>query len=737
MAGTREQELIRGTVAAVLYQNQENGYSVIRFTTDQGVTITVVGTIPMCTPGEHLAVTGHWEDHTTHGPQFRAEFLERVMPSGAEAIETYLSSRAIKGIGPRTASRIVKLFGDQTFEIMEQHPERLAEVPGISPQKAKAIGQSFQKQFGMRKLLEFLLSNGLPGELAMPLYKAYGDLAMDALRDDPYLLTEDYFGAAFAAVDQFAVHQGIEAEDFRRVQAATVYTLWHNLGNGHTFLPAEKLCAATATMINVDPDVVRETLGDLNLAGKLVVDTLRDISVCYLPEYYEAETYVAQRMLELSATPQQVPDRLEGTLRAVQQELGTEYASEQARAILTAARSSVMLLTGGPGTGKTTTVNGILGLFDRLGIKTVLAAPTGRAANRLKELCGREAATIHRLLETQFDPESGKLCFMHDESEPLKADAVVVDETSMVDILLMEALLRALKPQCRLILVGDPDQLPSVGAGNLFSDLIRSKKIPTVRLTEIFRQARESLIIMNAHAINGGQLPELTVKNKDFFFLQRRDMQRAVDTIVDLCVRRLPQNMGIPADQIQVLSPTRKNEAGTAALNLRLQAVLNPPAPGKQEHKRGKMLFRVGDRVMQIKNNYDIMWKKTEGFGVGTGVFNGDVGKVTEIDPGQETMTVVFDDRQVEYTFDLLGQLELAYAMTVHKSQGSEYRAVILSVSQANPYLLTRSILYTAVTRARELLILVGDPGVVQQMVENNRQSRRYSGLKLRLEKDG
>lgn len=737
MAGTREQELIRGTVAAVLYQNQENGYSVIRFTTDQGVTITVVGTIPMCTPGEHLAVTGHWEDHTTHGPQFRAEFLERVMPSGVEAIETYLSSRAIKGIGPRTASRIVKLFGDQTFEIMEQHPERLAEVPGISPQKAKAIGQSFQKQFGMRKLLEFLLSNGLPGELAMPLYKAYGDLAMDALRDDPYLLTEDYFGAAFAAVDQFAVHQGIEAEDFRRVQAATVYTLRHNLGNGHTFLPAEKLCAATATMINVDPDVVRETLGDLNLAGKLVVDTLRDISVCYLPEYYEAETYVAQRMLELSATPQQVPDRLEGTLRAVQQELGTEYASEQARAILTAARSSVMLLTGGPGTGKTTTVNGILGLFDRLGIKTVLAAPTGRAANRLKELCGREAATIHRLLETQFDPESGKLCFMHDESEPLKADAVVVDETSMVDILLMEALLRALKPQCRLILVGDPDQLPSVGAGNLFSDLIRSKKIPTVRLTEIFRQARESLIIMNAHAINGGQLPELTVKNKDFFFLQRRDMQRAVDTIVDLCVRRLPQNMGIPADQIQVLSPTRKNEAGTAALNLRLQAVLNPPAPGKQEHKRGKMLFRVGDRVMQIKNNYDIMWKKTEGFGVGTGVFNGDVGKVTEIDPGQETMTVVFDDRQVEYTFDLLGQLELAYAMTVHKSQGSEYRAVILSVSQANPYLLTRSILYTAVTRARELLILVGDPGVVQQMVENNRQSRRYSGLKLRLEKDG
>lgn len=733
----KAQEIIRGTVLAILFQNQENGYTVIRFTTEEQITITVVGTIPLCTPGEKLVITGHWETHQTHGMQFHAEFLERVMPAGAQAIEQYLASRVIKGIGPRTASRIVKLFGDETFEIMEKHPERLAEVPGISPQKARSIGVGFQKQFGMRKLLEFLLKGGLPGELAMPLYKAYGDLAMEALNDDPYLLTEDFFGASFAVVDQFAVRNGVEAEDPRRVQSAAVYTLRHNLGNGHTFLPADKLCMATATMISIDAETVRDTLDDLNMAGKLVVDTLKGITVCYLPEYYEAETYVAGRMLEMAAQAPEVPDCLDGTLTAVQREIGTEYAPDQREAILKAARSTVMLLTGGPGTGKTTTVNGILGLFDRLGIKTVLAAPTGRAANRLKELCGREAATIHRLLETQYDPESGNLCFMHDESEPLKADAVVVDETSMVDILLMAALLKALKPHCRLILVGDPDQLPSVGAGNLFSDLIRSGKVPTVRLTEIFRQARESLIIMNAHAINAGQLPELTVKNKDFFFLQRRDMQRAVDTIVDLCTRRLPQNMGIPADQIQVLSPTRKTDAGTAALNMRLQAALNPPSVDKQEHKRGKILFRVGDRVMQIKNNYDIMWKKTEGFGVGTGVFNGDVGKVTDIDPGEETMTVVFDDRQVEYTFDLLGQLELAYAMTVHKSQGSEYRAVILSVSQANPYLLTRSILYTAVTRAKELLILVGDPAVVQQMVENNRQSRRYSGLKLRLEKDG
>jgi exodeoxyribonuclease V alpha subunit len=438
----------------------------------------------------------------------------------------------------------------------------------------------------------------------------------------------------------------------------------------------------------------------------------------------------------MAALEQSAPDRLEGSIRAVEQELGTTYAPDQKKAIEEAAHSSVLLLTGGPGTGKTTTVKGILALFERLGIKTVLAAPTGRAAKRMTELCGKEASTIHRLLETQFSPEDGKLCFTRDESEPLKADAVVVDETSMVDILLMEALLRALKPQSRLILVGDPDQLPSVGAGNLFSDLIRSKRIPTVCLTEIFRQAQESLIIMNAHTINQGIMPELGEKKKDFFFLPRRDMTRAVDTIVDLCVRRLPQNMGIPADQIQVLSPTRKTDAGTVSLNQRLQAAINPPSPTKRERKYGKIVFREGDRVMQIKNNYDIIWRKTEGFGAGAGIFNGDVGQILSIDPEEETMTVVFDDKSVEYTFDLLGQLELAYAMTVHKSQGSEYRAVVLSVSQANPYLLTRSILYTAVTRAKELLILVGDVTVVQQMVANNRQSRRYSGLKLRLEKE-
>lgn len=733
----REDEMIRGTIAAVLYQNEANGYTVVRFETEAGETVTVVGTIPLSMPGEKLVVTGHWENHSTHGPQFRAEFLERLMPDGAEEIERYLASRAVRGIGPRTAARIVARFGGDTFEIMEKQPERLAEVPGISAAKALEIGESFQKQFGMRKLLEFLMAHHLPTDLAMPLYKAYGELAMEALREDPYLLADGFFHVEFALVDAFAVELGVEAEDPRRVEAATLYTLRHNLGNGHTFLPGEKLRDATATMLTVSQEAVEEAMSSLHETGRMVLDTLKGIGICYLPEYYEAETYVSDWMHQRAEESMTLPADLAQMVAEIQADSGIQYAPDQQQAIYAAAGSGVMLLTGGPGTGKTTTVNGILSLFDRMHLKTELAAPTGRAAQRLGELCGREAATIHRLLETQFSPEDGKLCFTRDESEPLKADAVIVDETSMVDILLMEALLRALKPGCRLILVGDPDQLPSVGAGNLFSDLIRSKRVPTVRLTEIFRQARESLIVMNAHSINRGQIPELGRKDKDFFLLARRDNRSTVETITDLCARRLPQNMGIPAEQIQVLSPTRKTEAGTVALNLRLQAALNPPMAGKNERKYGKITFREGDRVMQIRNNYDIMWRKADGMGLGTGVFNGDVGKIMEIDSAGETMTVAFDDKTVEYTFDLLGQLELAYAMTVHKSQGSEYRAVILTATHANPYLLTRSILYTAVTRAKELLIVVGDPNVVVQMVENNRQSRRYSGLKLRLTKDG
>ena len=443
---------------------------------------------------------------------------------------------------------------------------------------------------------------------------------------------------------------------------------------------------------------------------------------------------VAARVAAMGAGDADAPEDVERIIDGTEQSQGIVFAAQQREAISAAASHRLVVLTGGPGTGKTTTVNGILSLFDHMGLKTELAAPTGRAAKRLSELTGRSAATIHRLLEAQFSQETGEMIFVHDESEPLKLDALIVDECSMVDLPLMCSLLDALPDGCRLVLVGDPDQLPSVGPGNVFSDIIRSGACPVVRLTEIFRQAQQSLIVMNAHAIDHGEEPALGVKDRDFFFLKRRSPEAVVQTICDLCRERLPKNMGIPASEIQVLSAHRRYETGTKSLNAALQAALNPPAPDKPEKKYGDFLFRVDDRVMQIRNNYDIVWKKPGTLEHGTGVFNGDIGTLAAISTEEEIVTVRFDDREADYTFDMLGELELAYAMTVHKSQGSEYRAVIMSVFQGSPLLLTRSVLYTGVTRARELLILVGNEEMIAQMVANNRQTKRYSGLKLRIE---
>ena len=729
-----DQEILRGSVETVIYQNDENGYAVLRFRTEAGETVTVVGTIPMTAVGERLAVAGRWRSHPAYGRQFEAEFLERLMPESAADILAYLSSRALKGIGAVTARRIVDAFGDRSLEVLENEPERLAELPGISPRKAREIGASFRRQVGVRRLIEFLSAHHLPPELALRLYRAYGDLAVEAVQDDPYLLTEGYFGASFSAVDAFALELGVDGDDERRVEAGLCFELRHNLTNGHTFLPVPKLADAAAQLLSLERPVIEAGLGRLREQGRIVLDHLAGLDVCYLPELYEAETYVAERVLAMAADPPDVPRDLPRVVAEVEADKHLTYAGQQREAIAVAAASRICLLTGGPGTGKTTTLDGILDVFDRMGLEARLAAPTGRAAKRLTELTGREAATIHRLLEAQFDPESGAMVFVHDEDDPLDADALVVDEGSMVDLSLMQSLLRALPEGCRLVLVGDPDQLPSVGPGNVFSDLIRSGTVPTVRLTEIFRQARESLIVMNAHAVNQGQMPDLRQKDRDFFFLRRRTARDVADTVCDLCARRLPVNLGIPPAEIQVLSPTRRQEAGTGNLNRRLQAVLNPPAPDKREKPHGDFLFREGDRVMQIRNNYDILWKKSGQ--AGAGVFNGDLGVIQAIDHAEETLTVAFDDDKVaQYGFDMLSELELAYAMTVHKSQGSEYRAVILAVWQGSPYLLTRSILYTAITRARQLLILVGSEDVIAAMTANDRQQRRYSGLKLRLQK--
>ena len=729
-----EQEILYGVVTAVVYQNPENGYAVLRFRTQEGETVTVVGTIPMTAAGERLAVTGRWTAHASYGRQFEAELLERYLPESRDEILSYLSSRAIKGVGERTAQRIVAAFGEKSLEVLENEPDRLAQVPGISASKAREISENFRRQVGMRRLIEFLAQYHLPAALALRLYRAYGEVAVDAVQEEPYMLLQPYYGASFGQVDQFALAMGFETDDPQRVEAGVLFELTYNLSGGHVFIPREKLIDATARLLGLPGDTVAAAITSLTETDRLAVDTVAGLTACYLPELHEAEVYLARRFQEMAANPPAPPEKLAQYLAELQEESAVTYADKQLEAIRAAAENRVILVTGGPGTGKTTTMAGILALFDKLKLKTMLAAPTGRAAKRLSECTGREASTIHRLLESQFDAESGAMCFFHNEEAPLKADALVVDETSMVDLPLMQSLLLALKPRCRLVLVGDPDQLPSVGPGNVFSDLIRSGIVPTVRLTEIFRQARESLIVMNAHAINQGQLPELTSRSRDFFFLKRRTAETVTETIQDLCARRLPQNMGIAPGDIQVLSPTRKGECGTRNLNKLLQAVLNPPGPGKREKSYGDFSFREGDRVMQIRNNYDILWKKRDGTGQGVGIFNGDVGQILTVDHAEEQVTVAFDDRVAQYDFAMLSELEPAYAMTVHKSQGSEYRAVILTAWQGSPYLLTRSVLYTAVTRAKELLIAVGDENVIAAMTCNDRQTRRYSGLKLRLQ---
>ncbi len=728
-----ERVTVEGSVDAVIFQNEENGYTVLLLRVDgEDEPITVVGCIPCAAAGEGMTVTGVWVNHPVHGPQLSAESVERRLPQEEEDIVCYLSSGILKGIGPATAQRLVERFGTDTLRVLEEEPERLKTIKGITAKKAMELSEAFRALTGLRQVMEFLARYDLPVYLAMAVQRTYGDNALQMLRDDPYILSRAQFGVDFAVADAIAISMGFGGDDPCRLRAAIEYELAHNAGNGHVFLPREKLLAATAQLVDVDTDMVETALDKLIDSFAVVEKPIANVRGCYLPRLYQAETFVAQRLLSMLRAPVEQLRQVDKTIDAIEKEQGVSYAPPQRQAVRMAAEGGVLLLTGGPGTGKTTSLRGIVALYRRMGLDVALLAPTGRAAKRLGEVTDCDAQTIHRALGMSYNDLTGQAAFKKNGGDPLEAHAVIVDEMSMVDLELMQALLEALRPGCRLVLVGDPDQLPSVGAGNVLGDLLRSTVVPTVSLTQVFRQAEQSAIIRNAHAVNMGQPPQLDSNQGDFFFLCRRSPDRLVQTVVELCRDRLPRNMNIPAEQIQVLSPTRKGACGTAALNRALQAALNPPSPQKRQKQWGDVTFRVGDRVMQTKNNYDVLWEKDDGT-AGSGIFNGDVGVIQDIDSSGELIVLRFDDRTATYTADLLSQLDMAYAITVHKSQGSEYPAVILVSAPAAPSLMVRGVLYTAITRARRMLIMVGDDAVPARMAENDRQQRRYSGLRRRL----
>ena len=728
-----ERVTVEGSVDAVIFQNEENGYTVLLLRVDgEDEPITVVGCIPCAAAGEGMTVTGVWVNHPVHGPQLSAESVERRLPQEEEDIVCYLSSGILKGIGPATAQRLVERFGTDTLRVLEEEPERLRTIKGITAKKAVELSEAFRALTGLRQVMEFLAHYDLPVYLAMAVQRTYGDNALQMLRDDPYILSRAQFGVDFAVADAIAISMGFGGDDPCRLRAAIEYELAHNAGNGHVFLPREKLLAATAQLVDVDTDTVETALDKLIDSFAVVEKPIANVRGCYLPRLYQAETFVAQRLLSMLRAPVEQLRQVDKTIDAIEKEQGVSYAPLQRQAVRMAAEGGVLLLTGGPGTGKTTSLRGIVALYRRMGLDVALLAPTGRAAKRLGEVTDCDAQTIHRALGMSYNDLTGQAAFKKNGSDPLEAHAVIVDEMSMVDLELMQALLEALRPGCRLVLVGDPDQLPSVGAGNVLGDLLRSTVVPTVSLTQVFRQAEQSAIIRNAHAVNMGQPPQLDSNQGDFFFLCRRSPDRLVQTVVELCRDRLPRNMNIPAEQIQVLSPTRKGACGTVSLNRALQAALNPPSPQKRQKQWGDVTFRVGDRVMQTKNNYDVLWEKDDGT-AGSGIFNGDVGVIQDIDSSGELIVLRFDDRTATYTADLLSQLDMAYAITVHKSQGSEYPAVILVSAPAAPSLMVRGVLYTAITRARRMLIMVGDDAVPARMAENDRQQRRYSGLRRRL----
>lgn len=719
---------IVGSVGHIIYTNSVNGYTVAEIETEDEL-VTATGTMPYLAEGEEISMTGVWTNHPTFGRQFKVEAYEKKMPTGTTAIFKYLASGIIKGLGPALAKRIVDKFGAQSLEVCECHCEWLSDIKGISPEKAKQIGESFNSQFGLRNIIIFC-GEFFGVSTAMRIYKRWGAASIEVVSANPYVISDEIFGVGFQKVDEFAKKKGIKDDDPLRLCAALKYIIRHNAGqNGHVYVPEKKLIEVCATLTGAQSSKVRDALEKCVCDGSVVRKRLLENNAIYLKKYYDAEQYTARKLFELltaGVIHKNIID-IDSVIESIEKADGIEYALLQKQAIKTAVESGVMVLTGGPGTGKTTIVKAILRILDKSGISVVLAAPTGRSAKRLEIATGCEAKTIHRLLEAELGTDKGD-SFGKNAASPLEADYIIIDEASMVDILLMEALLKAIKPGAQLLIIGDKDQLPAVGAGNVLQDIINSGEIPTVSLKEIYRQASESQIIVNAHLINSGEYPVLDKKDSDFFYISRESPEDVNRTVTELIQYRLPKAYGEMGDEAQVIIPSHKGKNGTDELNRIMQNAINPPRSAKLEVKVGDKVFREGDKVMQMRNDYNIIWKDEDGE-EGSGVYNGDIGYIKTIDMGSETVYVVYDNRCAEYDFPMLDDLDHAYAITVHKSQGSEYPIVVLPLYDFPKKLQVRNLLYTAITRAQNLLIIVGRKEVVYRMVDNYKETVRFTDL--------
>ena len=723
-------EELRATISETLFRNEENGYSVLGCRAGRE-NVTVVGIMPEVAAGEQAVFQGDWMTHPQYGKQFKAAQCEILTPSTLLGIERYLGSGLIKGIGPATARLIVQEFGKTALDVISEHPERLTEIAGIGKKRAGQIAQSFQEQYATRQVMVFLQTYGVSPSLAVKISKVYGNRAQEIIRQNPYRMVEDIEGVGFLTADRIALSMGMAPDSPERISAGLIYALQDAaVSAGHTFLPMEELLQTAGRLLRVPAESLQNHLTSLLLNRKLRSHVVEDMEAVFLPQMWQAEAEIARRLMDLQAAAQTVMgSAVTAQIRNFEKANDIRFSDTQKKAISMAAQQGLLVITGGPGTGKTTIINCILSLLDTESV--LLAAPTGRAAKRMSEATGKEAATLHRLLE--YGGEDGK--FTRDEENPLDCTCLIVDEMSMVDVFLMRAFLRAVPQGTRLILVGDADQLPSVGAGNVLGDILKSGAVPSIRLTEIFRQAETSLIVRNAHAINRGEMPILNQKGGNFFFERRPLAEDAARSIVELCSTRLPGFLKTfePMRDIQVLSPTKKGECGVLVLNNRLQAALNPPARNKNELTYGDKVFREGDKVMHIKNNYQLEWQDGKG-GEGQGVFNGDMGVVLSVDAEEKELTVLFDDgRSADYDYAMLEELELAYCLSVHKSQGSEFTCVVMPAVGGPPMLLTRNLFYTALTRARQLVVLVGREDAVAAMVNNNHIARRYTALAERL----